>query len=65
MNFASNMMGTIVTGYIVGSTQSFTNAFLVAGVMLLIGMFAFIVLLGRIETIPDPQPTAGVGAGAP
>ena len=58
MNFANNMMGAvapIVTGYIVGSTQSFTNAFIVAGVMLLIGMGAFIVLLGRIEPLPSPE----------
>ena len=56
MNFANNMMGAIapiVTGYIVGSTHSFTNAFLVAGVMLIIGMAAFVFLLGRIEAIPE------------
>lgn len=57
MNFANNMMGAvapIVTGYIVGSTHSFTNAFLVAGVMLIIGMLAFVFLLGRIEAIAEP-----------
>ncbi|WP_159878105.1 MFS transporter [Aquitalea denitrificans] len=57
MNFANNMMGAIapiVTGYIVGSTHSFTNAFLVAGVMLIIGVIAFVFLLGRIEAIPEP-----------
>ncbi|MBV8621010.1 MAG: MFS transporter, partial [Curvibacter sp.] len=57
MNFANNMMGAIapiVTGYIVGSTQSFSNAFMVAGVMLLIGMASFIFLLGRIEPLPEP-----------
>ena len=58
MNFANNMMGAIapiVTGYIVGSTQSFTNAFMVAGVVLLVGMAAFIFLLGRIEALPSPE----------
>ncbi|WP_293765467.1 MFS transporter [uncultured Aquitalea sp.] len=58
MNFANNMMGAvapIVTGYIVGSTHSFTNAFLVAGIMLLIGVAAFVFLLGRIEAIPSPD----------
>lgn len=58
MNFANNMMGAIapiVTGYIVGSTHSFTNAFLVAGVMLIIGVIAFVFLLGRIEAIPEPS----------
>ena len=57
MNFANNMMGAvapIVTGFIVGSTQSFTNAFLVAGVVLLVGMASFVFLLGRIEPLPEP-----------
>ncbi|BEV71527.1 MULTISPECIES: MFS transporter [unclassified Paludibacterium] len=57
MNFANNMMGVvapIVTGFIVGASHSFTNAFLVAGVVLLLGIFAFVVLLGRIEPIADP-----------
>ncbi|WP_370540982.1 MFS transporter [Aquitalea sp. ASV15] len=65
MNFANNMMGAvapIVTGYIVGSTHSFSNAFLVAGVMLIIGMLAFVFLLGRIETIAPP---AAVGQALP
>jgi MFS family permease len=59
MNFANNMMGAvapIVTGYIVGSTHSFTNAFIVAGAALVVGMFAFVFLLGRIETLPEPEP---------
>lgn len=56
MNFANNMMGAaapIVTGYIVGSTNSFSMAFVVAGVVLLVGMAAFVFLLGPIESIPD------------
>jgi hypothetical protein len=56
MNFANNMMGALaplVTGYIVGATQSFSKAFLVAGAILLVGMFAFVFLLGPIEPIPD------------
>ena len=57
MNFTNNMMGAvapIVTGYIVGSTQSFSNAFMVAGVVLIIGMIAFVFLLGKIENLPEP-----------
>ena len=56
MNFANNMMGAaapIVTGYIVGSTNSFSMAFMVAGVVLLVGMASFVFLLGPIEAIPD------------
>jgi MFS family permease len=59
MNFANNMMGAaapIVTGVVVGSTQAFTNAFLVAGAMLLVGIASFGVLLGRIEPLPGPAP---------
>ncbi|MBV8047496.1 MAG: MFS transporter [Paludibacterium sp.] len=57
MNFANNMMGVvapIATGYIVGASHSFTNAFLVAGVVLLVGVLSFVVLLGRIEPIAEP-----------
>ncbi|AUH50523.1 MFS transporter [Chromobacterium sp. ATCC 53434] len=57
MNFANNMMGAvapIVTGLIVGATHSFANAFLVAGCMLVIGILAFVFLLGRIEPLPEP-----------
>jgi dipeptide/tripeptide permease len=57
MNFANNMMGAvapIVTGIIVGNTHSFTNAFLIAGFMLLLGVLSFLFLLGRIEPIAEP-----------
>jgi len=57
MNFANNLMGgiaPIVTGYIVGATNSFGNAFLVAGVVLVVGIAAFTFLLGRIEAVPEP-----------
>jgi sugar phosphate permease len=66
MNFANNMMGAvapIVTGIIVGQTQSFTNAFLVAGVVLILGMLSFVFLLGRIEPLPDPVEGVATGAG--
>jgi len=42
---------------IVGSTHSFTNAFLVAGVVLLTGVASFVFLLGRIEPVPEPVGT--------
>jgi len=56
MNFVNNLMGAvapIVTGYIVGVTGSFSGAFLVAGIALIIGIFAYVVMLGRIEPVPD------------
>ncbi len=58
MNFFNNLMGAIapaVTGFVVGATNSFSLAFLVAGVVLLIGIFFFVVVLGRIEPIPEPE----------
>jgi dipeptide/tripeptide permease len=60
MNFVNNVMGIaapIVTGYIVGETQSFTNAFLTAAAVLLVGIFAYVVILGKIEPIPEPKTT--------
>jgi MFS transporter, ACS family, D-galactonate transporter len=44
-----------VTGFVVGATNSFSIAFLVAGVVLLIGIFFFVVVLGKIEPIPEPD----------
>ncbi|MEM5436603.1 MFS transporter [Paraburkholderia diazotrophica] len=58
MNFANNLMGVaapIVTGFIVGATNSFTNAFLVAGVILAVGIVSFVFVMGRIEAIPEPD----------
>jgi MFS family permease len=58
MNFGNNLMGAaapIATGFIVGATGSFGNAFLLAGVILVVGILSFVFLLGRIETIPEPK----------
>jgi MFS family permease len=62
MNFAVNAMGIaapIVSGYIVKYTHSFSGAFLTAAAILVIGVLAFALLLGKIETLPDPAPAAG------
>lgn len=61
MNFANNLMGAaapIVTGYIVGKTNSFTNAFFVAGVILVIGIVCFVFVMGKIEPIAEPEARA-------
>ncbi len=45
MNFGNNLMGAaapIATGFIVGATGSFVNAFLLARVILVIGIVAFV-----------------------
>jgi MFS family permease len=57
MNFLNNMMGVVApvtTGYIVGATGSFVGAFLAAGIVLVIGIVAYVAILGRIEPIADP-----------
>jgi ACS family D-galactonate transporter-like MFS transporter len=57
MNFANNVMGwaaPIVTGYLVGATNSFVGAFFTAGVILLIGIVCFVFMLGKVEPIPEP-----------
>jgi MFS transporter, ACS family, D-galactonate transporter len=59
MNFLNNMMGVVAplaTGYIVGATGSFVGAFLTAGIVLLIGVVAYVFILGRLEPIADPPP---------
>ena len=57
-NFLNNMMGVVApvtTGYIVGATGSFVGAFLAAGVVLVIGIGAYIFILGPLEPIADLQ----------
>jgi ACS family D-galactonate transporter-like MFS transporter len=57
MNGANNAMGglaPLVTGYIVGSTDSFSPALVVAVVILGIGIASFAFLLGKIEPISEP-----------
>jgi len=61
VNLTNNLMGVaapVITGFIVGLTHSFAGAFLVAGVVLLIGIFSYVVVLGRIEPIPDLPETS-------
>jgi MFS family permease len=67
MNFAGNLMGIaapLATGYIVAVTNSFSGAFLAAAIVLLVGIAAYIFLLGRIEPIPDPMPVGQRGTSA-
>jgi MFS transporter, ACS family, D-galactonate transporter len=57
MNFLNNVAGFIaptVTGFIVASTGSFNIALITAGLVLVIGIISYVVVLGRIEKIPEP-----------
>ncbi len=44
----------VITGYIVAATRSFASAFVIATVVLLLGIAGYGLLLGRIELIPEP-----------
>jgi ACS family D-galactonate transporter-like MFS transporter len=64
MNFAVNAMGIaapILTGLIIRETNSFSLAFLAAAAALVVGILAFVFLLGRIETMPGPTTARGLG----
>ena len=66
VNFLNNLAATvapIVTGFIVAVSGSFAGAFLVAGVVLVAGIFSYVVVLGRIE--PVPEPGAALAPAAP
>jgi MFS transporter, ACS family, D-galactonate transporter len=57
-NFSSQLAGIsapIITGYIVAATHTFASAFVTATVILLLGIFGYVVLLGRMERIPEPH----------
>jgi dipeptide/tripeptide permease len=54
VNCAANVpavLAPVITGYLVGNTQSFAHAFLLAGAILLGGIVSYIFLLGKIEPI--------------
>jgi MFS-type transporter involved in bile tolerance (Atg22 family) len=46
----------VITGFIVGITHSFSGAFLVAGIVLVVGIVSYVFVLGPIEPIPGPEP---------
>jgi MFS family permease len=53
-NQLSAIVAPIVTGYIAATTHSFAWAFAAAAAFLLLGVASYLLLLGRIEAIPDP-----------
>ena len=56
MNFFGNAMASaapIVTGFNAQGTGAFTNAFITAAVILLVGIASYVFLLGGIEPIPE------------
>ncbi|GHO93251.1 putative transporter YybO [Reticulibacter mediterranei] len=58
MNFFNNLVGIIapiVAGYIADRTGGFAINFLVAGIVLLLGIAAYLLMLGKIEQLPSPM----------
>ena len=53
-NQIAGIIAPIATGYLAGPTNSFGRAFAAAAIILLLGICAYIFLLGRIEQIPEP-----------
>ena len=52
-NQIAGIVAPIITGYIVGGTNSFVRAFAVAALLLVAGVAAYVFLLGRIERLPE------------
>jgi MFS family permease len=57
-NQISGIGAAIITGFLVNGRQSFAAAFAVAAAYLIVGITAYIVLLGKIETITLPAEAA-------
>jgi MFS transporter, ACS family, D-galactonate transporter len=58
MNFFNNLVGIIapiLAGYIADRTGGFAINFLIAGAVLLLGIAAYLLMLGKIEQLPSPM----------
>lgn len=58
MNFGNQIAAIaapIMTGYLIGSHNDFTHAFIAAAVAIVAGIAGYAFLLGKIERIPDPD----------
>jgi MFS family permease len=61
LNFGNQVAGIvapIATGYLAGPNNSFGLAFLVAAGILVLGICAYVFLLGEIEQVPEPDASA-------
>ncbi len=57
MNFFNNLVGIIapiVAGYVADRTGGFAINFLIAGIVLILGILAYLLMLGKIEQLPSP-----------
>jgi MFS transporter, ACS family, D-galactonate transporter len=57
LNFGNQLAGIIApiaTGYFAGPANSFSRAFAAAAVILVLGILGYVLLLGKIEPVPEP-----------
>jgi ACS family D-galactonate transporter-like MFS transporter len=67
MNFANQIAAIaapIVTGYLIGSRNNYSRAFIAAAIAILVGIAGYAFLLGKIERIPEPDPAPGSVGGS-
>ncbi|MCU1291701.1 MAG: major facilitator superfamily 1 [Bryobacterales bacterium] len=57
-NQIAGIAAPILTGYLAGPQNSFGRAFAVAAGLLVLGVLSYVLLLGRIEQVPEPHPRA-------
>lgn len=53
-NFGATSGGAlapVVTGYLIGYLHSYNVVFILAGIMMLLGIFSYILLIGKVETL--------------
>jgi sugar phosphate permease len=66
MNFGSQIaaiVAPIATGYVVHATNSYSGAFVVATVFLMVGVASYAFLLGDMQAIPEPEAVASPSTG--
>jgi ACS family D-galactonate transporter-like MFS transporter len=57
MNFFNNIAGIIaplVAGFVLDTTKSFVLNFIIAAIILVLGILSYLLLLGKIEQLPAP-----------
>ena len=68
MNFFNNLAGIIaplVAGYVLDTTKSFVLNFIIAAVVLVLGILCYLLLLGKIEQLPAQFEETRVEEGTP
>src|SRR5450432_1280816 len=68
MNFFNNVAGIIaplVAGFVLDTTKSFVLNFIIAAIILVLGILCYLLLLGKIEQLPAPFEEKPVDKVAP